>query len=124
MAEITQKNRDMAGKMSSVEFSCASANLKLSADALAAARRVLVDGVAQSMVCSQTGASKQTVNYWVSRVADAFTRINQKFENDMPPGWLAAVIALPEDQMLKVKAQAELAAATLRAREILDGQSD
>lgn len=118
MAVQTQKNRDMAGKMSALEFSAAAAALQLTPEALAAARRVLVDGETQAGVVKDVGATKQTVNYWVTRVMKAHAKQMHALEDAAPAGWSVAILALPTEQMEKVKAQEALARATLRAQEV------
>lgn len=78
---------------------------RLTVDTVDIARRVLVDGEAQSVVAKAHGLTKQRVNGMVSRVL-ALAR-------DVPPGWVKVETWLPPElaeQVHKMAADAKASA--------------
>ena len=97
----------MAGTLSPLEFAAASAGLKLEPKALDAARRVLVEGVSQTEVALAAEANKQTVHYWVKRVADVRALQVAAMAAVVPNGWTVEILAAPADRMARIVASAE-----------------
>lgn len=118
LSKTIQPNRKMAGKLSSLEFACAVAGLKLSDKAMNAALRVLVAGESQTAVAHDMGELKQTVYNWITRVVKAHQKLVAAMAEAVPEGWAAEIIALPEDQMRQVRVLADIAAVMLQAQNL------
>ena len=98
-------------RLSSSEFTRASARARLEPSTLAIARAVLVDGKKQVDVANDAGASRA----WVSEAVAKFMRCVEETERlALPEGWVTDTVALPCDLWPQVRQLERAARARLR----------